>query len=107
MDGFILIYSKIDQNSFEQLENYKEMIRKEVSGLSFPCVVVGTKKDLVTKEIIKREEAETFAKKIGAYYFEFSSKYDENVNQIFEKLIERCIFEKDYEENFNPTVLSE
>lgn len=107
LDGFLLIFSKIDENSFIQLNGYLELIRREKFGFSLPIVLVGTKVDLVKKEIIKKEVAESFAKKIGAYYFETSVKNDNNIDEIFEKLFERCIFEKEYEENYNPTVLSE
>ena len=49
-------------------------------------VLVGNKSDDVGKRVVKKEQAEEFARKNGMIYFETSAKSGENVENMFTNL---------------------
>lgn len=52
------------------------------------CVVVGQKSDLAGSRQVKKQEGEQVASKIGAKFIETSAKENQNVNQVFDLLLE-------------------
>lgn len=100
--GFVLLYSITCRSSFSttdpktkeeiwggRLYNWLKEVQK-VKGVDyhqFPIVLVGNKCDLDDKRVIKREEGELFAQKIGVPFYEVSVKTNYNVNEVFYTLI--------------------
>ena len=86
-NGFILVFSINDIESFEDLKNKIKRIEKnEVNNL--PKVIVGNKLDLNEDRKITYQHAEEYAKSIGASYFETSAFTDPNGN--IKKIFEEC-----------------
>ena len=86
-DSFMLIYAINDKDSFRALDSKVQRIRKH-TGKSPSLLVVGNKKDLENQREVTYEEAESFAKKIGAEYVETCAlnNDDLNVTNAFKKI---------------------
>ena len=85
--GAILVYSIDDKSSFENIKNIW-INDINIYNLKIPIVLVGNKKDLEIERIISEEEGRKIAEENNFSFFETSAKTGENINQIFEKLVE-------------------
>ncbi len=97
-DSFIiiLVYDVGDRESFEDLKIrwYTDL---QMYGKKYAILgVVGNKTDLYEKEEIPKEEAEKFAKEINAIFMLVSAKTGNDINQLFNKLIDKYL-EKDFQ----------
>lgn len=81
-DGVLLVFALDDKDSFECLNEKHQRIKKneELEEVKYPIVLVGNKCDLVDSRMVSKEEAEKFANKIGAKYYEVSALNDMNNN---------------------------
>ena len=77
--GFILVFAINDSDSFENIKNLFQKIKSN-NMEKIPIVLVGNKCDLENERSITKQEAQDYAKKIGAHYFETSVLKDENEN---------------------------
>ena len=85
-EGFVLVYSITDRQGFEQIEAIKESIDRvkegEVGEL-FPISVAGNKADLEDARVVRREEGERLAGRVGGAFFETSAKEKTNLEECF------------------------
>ena len=77
--GFILVFSIVDRETFEALESKLKRIEKN-DAMKLPIVLVGNKCDLKDQRTVSEQEAQEFAKKFGAVYYETSALNDLNGN---------------------------
>ena len=77
--GFILVFSIVDRETFEALESKLKRIEKN-DAMKLPIVLVGNKCDLKDQRTVSEQEAQEFAKKYGAVYYETSALNDLNGN---------------------------
>ena len=98
--GIFMLYDITDRATFESLETELNLI--EEFALNSQIVVIGTKVDLVmdwmeeekhtenveskAKRQVSYEEGFQFANKIGASFFEVSSKLDINIKEAFDSM---------------------
>ena len=96
-DGIILVYSVIDQNSFDCVNKWMTQIRN-LSPPDVKVILVANKSDCHTERVISRDQGITVAQQYRIPFFECSAKTGENVNEIFEKMseavLERLILKK-------------
>lgn len=90
--GFILVYSISDGQSFEEVKQIWEQIKKSRTNLlSIPCVVVGNKLD--TENVREVETFDTmewaYSENLGACFVEASIKDTDGINEIFNILLEQ------------------
>ena len=78
-NGFILVFAINDNNSFENIKNLYNKIKSNNMD-KIPIVLVGNKCDLEEERNVKKQEAQDYAKLIGAHYYETSVFNDENGN---------------------------
>ena len=92
----ILVYDITNKESFEDLKNiWYDDIRK--CGEKYTVLaVVGNKSDLYEKEAIPEEEARKYAKEINALFMLVSAKNGNNINLLFENLINKYL-DKDFQ----------
>lgn len=77
-DGIILVFALNDRESLLALDEKIKRIEKNKKNM--PVVLIGNKRDLQDKRVIKEEEGKKKAKEIKGYYFETSAlKDDEQV----------------------------
>ncbi|KAJ5074314.1 ras di-ras and rheb family members of small gtpase superfamily [Anaeramoeba ignava] len=79
--GFVLIYSIIDRNSFNRLQDYLKEIYLIKNSDDFPIIIVGNKNDVENLRQVKKEEGEEFAFKNGCPFFEISTKARYNIDE--------------------------
>ncbi|EJD01149.1 uncharacterized protein FOMMEDRAFT_110726 [Fomitiporia mediterranea MF3/22] len=84
--GFVLVYSVASYNSFEMVQIIHDKIVNFTGNQSIPCVIVGSMSDLPQRKVPK-EEAEEFAKSIGATWIETSAKQNINVSTVFDLVL--------------------
>jgi len=92
-DGFMLVFSIADRASFEDLDQFYELIVeiKEGNMAKIPLVLVGNKADLVDKRQVSSKEASEDAAAKKAIYLETSAKNGESVSEAFETLVRHFI----------------
>ena len=92
-EGFLLVYSITDRNSFENLKTYKDLIfHSNFRENYIPIVVVGNKCDLETARVVSSTEGLNFAQSLrknknnndnNMIFFETSAKLGTNVQEVF------------------------
>ncbi|KAJ5070029.1 ras-like protein [Anaeramoeba ignava] len=82
-DGFIIVFSLVDRESYESVPNLISQIYKVKETDKFPIVIVGNKSDLEKDRCVDFVEAEKFAKQKNSRYFETSAKLRTNVEDPF------------------------
>jgi len=89
-DGFVLVFSILEQQSFREIQQIKEQIMVAKDSNSLPLVVVGNKKDLADNRQVTFESAQQFAHSLGSPYVETSAKTGENVERVFQDVVRQC-----------------
>ena len=84
-DGFLLVFSVDNKETFDKLEEWIQNIYDSVSIDEKVIFLVGNKIDSPNR-VVKREEAEAFAKNKNFRYFETSAKTGEGVEELFDEL---------------------
>eukprot|EP01121_Diplochlamys_sp_Union-15-3_P000387 TRINITY_DN1035_c0_g1_i1.p1 TRINITY_DN1035_c0_g1~~TRINITY_DN1035_c0_g1_i1.p1 ORF type:complete len:203 (-),score=50.69 TRINITY_DN1035_c0_g1_i1:87-665(-) len=97
-EGFLIVYSIISRDTFEELQNFADQICRvrDVDSLkNVPIVVVGNKRDLEEQRAVTTYEGEEWAKSLGVDFFEVSAKQRFNVDEAFFQLVRRIRQERD------------
>jgi len=84
--GFVLVYSISSRNSFNMVRIIHEKITNFTGNNNIPCVIVGSKSDLPRRQV-PANEAEEFAKEVGASWVETSAKLNVNVGKVFDLVL--------------------
>ena len=84
VQGIILMYDLTNRDSFEHLQNWLNLINKNVSNKV--VILVANKLDLAQEKRIVTEEGEDIGKKNDMLFFEGSGASGENVDEIFRSI---------------------
>ena len=84
-DGFLLVYSVSDRNSFDLLNEWLMAISEQCDISRKVLFLVGNKIDVEKREV-SNEEAVAFAKNKNIFYCETSAKTRFGVKEAFQKL---------------------
>jgi len=90
-DGFLLVYSITDDQTFEELQSIRKQILRVHSDRDVPMMVVGNKVDLANDRAVSQEEGQNMAKAIGAEFMEVTAKEDFKVKDAFHNLIKMVL----------------
>ncbi|KAJ3440312.1 ras gtpase-related [Anaeramoeba flamelloides] len=82
-EGFILVYSIIQRDSFTKIQKLKDMILRVKDEEKFPMVFLGNKCDLEDQRLISKQEGFKFAQSSKCPFFETSAKNMININESF------------------------
>ncbi|XP_022245126.1 ras-related and estrogen-regulated growth inhibitor-like isoform X1 [Limulus polyphemus] len=86
-EGFLLVYSTTDRESFEDIVNLHQHIASVKKTQNFSCVLVGNKNDLTHERKVGQEEAEQLAVDLSCCFFECSAcDGGEAVDESFKEL---------------------
>jgi GTPase SAR1 family protein len=87
LQGYILVYSITDDTTFAKLDRLREEILKAQGGRPVPIFLVGTKKDLASDRAVSEKERVAKGRQWNSETFEVSSKTNEGVDQVFERMV--------------------
>lgn len=86
-EGFILVFSLTDRNTFQDITNARQMINNFKWGRKVPLIIVGNKVDLQQQ----RDAPASLGRDLGfewdCPYFEASAKDGTNVKNIFAEVV--------------------
>lgn len=85
--GYVLVYSIDSPHSFEVCKNIHEKLMDLVGLSKVPIVLVGNKSDLHTDRRVTLEQGKRLAEEMKAVFIETSAKENQNVEDIFKKVI--------------------
>lgn len=88
VNGIILLYSITNEESFLNLENWMNEIKKNKNDITI--ILVGTKCDLEEERVVTYERGKEFSKKYNIPFFEISSENGECVELLFKTITEMC-----------------
>lgn len=80
--GALLVFDLTDSKTFESADLWRKELFQRASGQPV-VLLVGNKSDLGEKRVIRREDAEEYARKHSMGYMETSALTGENVKQAF------------------------
>uniref|UniRef100_A0A0B6YQU0 small monomeric GTPase n=1 Tax=Arion vulgaris TaxID=1028688 RepID=A0A0B6YQU0_9EUPU len=87
-DGFLLIYSVTDNDSFRATSNYYGLLMQLRSHIDTPLVFIAHKTDCITGQVVTSDEGRDAAFDIGASYYETSVRSDsEGIKFVFHDVI--------------------
>eukprot|EP00049_Salpingoeca_infusionum_P003808 m.71001 g.71001 ORF g.71001 m.71001 type:complete len:195 (+) comp12279_c0_seq1:992-1576(+) len=86
-EGFLLVYSIIDKNSFEEIQTFHSQILRVKDKDDFPMILVGNKSDLDSERQVSNGEGGELAKQLKISHVETSAKQRINVDFAFHELV--------------------
>jgi len=89
-NGAILVYDITDRDSFDRVQNWVKELKKIV-GDGIVLVIAGNKCDLERQRKVTQEEAEAYARSVGAEHFNTSAKLSKGVKELFLELTKKLI----------------
>ncbi|KAG7313301.1 Ras- protein Rab-21 [Plutella xylostella] len=95
-NGAILVYDITDEDSFVKVKNWVKELKKML-GSDICLMIAGNKIDLEHERTVPLEEAENYAKMVGAKHVYSSAKLNQGVEDLFLELT-REMMEK-YDDN--------
>ena len=81
-EGFLLVFSITDHESFDVLDEFREQILRVKNAEDVPLILIGNKSDLQAQRAVKCEEATEKANKWIKPYIETSAKTRDNVDKV-------------------------
>lgn len=85
-NGFLLIYSVADRNSFEDILTLHQQILRVKDKDYFPMILVGNDSDSGRDREVTAEEGRALANKMGCLFLEADGVTGYNVEEAFGKL---------------------
>jgi Ras-related protein Rap-1B len=90
--GFLLVFSICNSNSFHELTELREQIMRIKDDEDIPLVVVGNKSDMEDDRVVPRARAFQLAPSWGQKpYYETSARRRTNVDEVFLNLCTQII----------------
>jgi len=86
-EGFLLVYSITNRQSFEEIMTFQQQILRVKDRDYFPIIVVGNKCDLEHEREVSTEEGESLARSFGCKFIETSAKSRKNVEEAFYDIV--------------------
>lgn len=86
-EGFLLVYSIIDKNSFDEIPKFYRQILRVKDRSEFPMILVANKADLDVERVVTKQEGEELAQQYKIKYVETSAKIQLNVEKAFHDLV--------------------
>lgn len=86
-EGFLLVYSIIDRNSFDEIPKFYRQILRVKDKPDFPMILVANKADLESERVVSYQEGEEIASQLKIRYVEASAKHKVHVEKAFHDLV--------------------
>ena len=82
-DAFIIVYSIIDKNSFNNIENWINEARNKTSSKKIKIFIIGNKSDQINNRQVGLDEIRQFCEKDNFKFFEISSIKNHDLEECF------------------------
>lgn len=102
-NGAILVYDITDEDTFRKVKNWVKELKKML-GSDICLAIAGNKMDIEKDRTVSVEEAEEYAKQVGAVHFHTSAKKNHNIEEIFLDLTKRMMIHADNNEQQKSTL---
>ena len=90
--GCFIVYDITSEQSFEKIEFWYNYVKQNANN-NVSLILVGNKCDLDEQRVITKEMGKEKAKNMNCPFFETSALSDENINEIFQEMMEN-IYDK-------------
>ena len=90
-EGFLLIFSINDKNSFEFIKKMRDKILKEKNKKKYRLILVGNKQDLMHERKVEYSEVKALADSWKIEYIETSAHINYNIKEAFNILVKEII----------------
>ena len=90
--GALIVYDITQKTSFDKIESLLKKLRDN-SNKNVNVILVGNKRDLEDNREVLKEDGEELAKKLKIKFMEVSAKTGENLDKLFQNLIDE-VYEK-------------
>ena len=97
LNGLFLVYDLTDKSSFDKLDQWLKQAEESINRKKVPIILLGNKKDLEGR-VITYEEGKNYGMSNNLPFMETSAKNNENVEEAFNALIDKCIEINSYDE---------
>jgi len=87
VNGYVLVYSIDSPHSFEVCRSIHVKLIDLLGSNSVPIILVGNKSDLQSDRRVSHEQGKKLAEEMKAVFLETSAKENQNVEEIFRKVI--------------------
>ena len=91
LNGLILVFDVTAKETFEKVKNWFNSIQENTEVEKTVIRLVGNKSDLKEKRLVNSEEAKKNGESLGMTYMETSAFTGENVDELFNFVIDQCI----------------
>ena len=91
LDGFLLVYSVDDKDSFVEAKKNHQLIVKKMGTKKFSLIFVGNKSDANDGRKVLKEEGERYCMETNVDFFEISSLEKTNVKECFLNLSQKIL----------------
>ena len=102
-DGIILVFDVTSEESFNQITDWMEQIKNNVSKEEINLILIGNKCDLADR-MVEKERGEKMAKNLNIKYFETSALTGQGINEAFEELAKQIFKNKNPNENISRNI---
>ena len=102
-DGIILVFDVTSEDSFNQITDWMEQIKNNVSKEEINLILIGNKCDL-EERMVEKERGEEMAEKLKIKYYETSALTGQGINEAFEGLAKQIFKNKNPNENISRNI---
>ena len=102
-DGIILVFDVTSEESFNQITDWMDQIKNNVSKEEINLILIGNKCDLADR-MVEKERGEKMAEKLKIKYFETSALTGQGINEAFEELAKQIFRNKNPNENISRNI---
>ncbi|XP_030641751.1 ras-related protein Rap-2a isoform X2 [Chanos chanos] len=85
--GFILVYSLVNQQSFQDIKPMRDQIIRVKRYEKVPVILVGNKVDLESEREVSSSEGQALAEEWGCPFMETSAKSKTMVDELFAEIV--------------------
>lgn len=93
-NGAVLVYDITDADSFAKVKNWIKELRKML-GNEISLAIAGNKIDLEKQRHVSLQQAEEYAKSVGATHFNTSAKMNQGIEELFLHLSQQMMVKAD------------
>ena len=97
-DGIILVFDVTSEDSYNQITDWMDQIKNNVSQDDISLILIGNKCD-IQERIVEKERGEQMAEKLEINYFETSALTGQGISEAFEGLAKLILKKKNPKEN--------